>query len=100
MDTYEVDISHLKKFEEDITIAFVDYLMEEDFEERYHPDEFDPDEIFMVVTLHGDVIFEYGKVDDEAYVSVIPYKLQYYGDDTRLNIINEFKSIFEEYQHG
>ena len=100
MDIRALDITDIKKHEDDIIIAFVDFLMNEDFEERYYPDELDADEIYMSVSIDKRLVFEYGKIDDESYVTVIPYKLQYYGEDTRLNIIDEFESICEEYRRG
>ena len=100
MDVREFDITAIKEHEDDITAAFVDFLMIEEFEERYYPDKFDADDVFMVASINGVVVFEYGKIEDEAYVTVVPYKLQYYGEDTRLNIIDQFESICEEYRHG
>ena len=100
MDVRELDITDIKKYEDDIATALVDFLMIEEFEERYYPDDFDADDVFLVASISGVAVFEYGKVEDEAYVTVVPYKLQYYGEDTRLNIIDQFESICEEYRHG
>lgn len=99
MDT-EYDVSRLLLYEDDFLTSFIDLLLAQGYEERYIESDFDGDDVFLSATINGDLFCEIGMVNDQTYVSVIDYKLQYYIEGKELNIIEEFKSLYKEFIDG
>jgi len=97
---HQVDLSDFKDSEEDILAALVEILNEENFEETYLSDDFEGDDIWMQVLIDKKSIYEIGVIDDQTYVTIKEYNLQYYLDGTEINIIGLFEEIVEDYKNA
>jgi hypothetical protein len=97
---HRVDLSDFKDSEEHILSAFVEILNEENFEETYLSEDFEGDDIWLEASIDKKSIYEIGVIDNQTYVTIKEYNLQYYLDGTEINIIELFEEIVEDYKNA
>lgn len=96
----QLDLSELKIHEEDILENFVEVLNAENFEEVFLAEDFEADDIWLQASIDKKLVYEIGIIDDQVYVSVNNYNLQYYLDDSEINIVELFEEIVEDYKNA
>jgi hypothetical protein len=100
MDSKILNITDLNLSDEDISVAFIEHLFVEEFDETYLDNEesFDWDDLYLTVINNGTTVCEVGLRDDEVGVAFFTEEIFFQKSETDKDIIvDQLINISEEY---